>query len=205
MVTANTSRKEKSSSNDLYTTPREALDAIWDKIEDDIDKSYPYSWSNPKILEPCAGLHDITEYLEDKIYFNISVETNELYPLDHLRYDYTNDFLAEDNGLGMYDLICTNPPYNKAKEFILKGFEHAPVQWHFLRLAFLEGQARFSDLFSLGKLSDVYIFSYRISCPKGVEREDSGNAVAYAWFRWDSKYCGQPKLHWLTKANLRGE
>lgn len=189
----NTNRKEKASSNDLFTTPVEALDAIWPYLEKDITMVN-------HLLEPCAGLHDITKYLTSK---GALVYTNELFPVQGNSYDTTNDFLTEDNGCGTYSVICCNPPYNKAKEFILKGFDHAPIQWHFLRLSFLEGQSRFMDLFSLGKLSDVYIFSYRVSCPKGIDREGTANSVCYAWYRWDKNYCGQPTLHWLTKANLK--
>lgn len=205
MATANTNRKEKSSSNDLYTTPKEALDAIWPKIEEDINKIQGNTDHIINILEPCAGMMDISNYVYENTDWTVVVDTNEMYPVDGYEPDHKVDFLSEDNGIGMYDLIVTNPPYNKAKEFILKGFDHAPIQWHLLRLAFLEGQSRFTDLFSLGKLSDVYIFSYRVSCPKGVDREDTSNSVCYAWYRFDKNYCGQPKLHWLTKANLKGE
>lgn len=195
MATANTNRKEKSSSNDLYTTPKEALDAIWPYLEKDTILAN-------NVLEPCAGMQDITKYLTEK---GSLVYTNELFPVQGFSYDTVNDFLSEENGCGTYSMVCTNPPYNKAKEFILKGFDHAPIQWHFLRLAFLEGQSRYMDLFSLGKLSDVYVFTYRVSCKKGVEQEDTSNSVCYAWYRWDKNYCGQPRLHWLTKANLKGE
>lgn len=189
MTTPNTKRDEKQSSNDLYTTPTLALDAIYPYLIDD----FPIT---AKMLEPCAGMHDIAEYFRDR---GRKVDTNELYPVDGYEYDDTSDFLADENQLGMYDLIITNPPYNRAVDFVLKGFEHAPVQWHFLRLSFLEGQDRFKQLFNLGKLSNVYIFTYRVSCPKGVDREKTANSVCYAWYRFDKYYCGQPKLHWLTK------
>jgi hypothetical protein len=188
MATPNTKRDEKKSSNDLYTTPVEALDAIWPYLKQDTIVGY-------NLLEPCSGMHDITDYLTNKGAF---VYTNELYPVGGYPYDYTLDFL-EQNKVGYYDLICTNPPYNKAVDFILKGFEHAPIQWHFLRLSFLEGQDRYEKLMSLGKLTDVYIFTYRVSCPKGVDREPSANSVCYAWYRFDRNYNGLPTLHWLTK------
>lgn len=197
MATPNTKRDEKQSSNDLYTTPVEALDAIWPYMVNEV-------WGNKTILEPCAGMLDISDYIESQA-TDAKIYVNELYPVKGIHYDNTTDFLAEDNGIGMYDLIITNVPYNKASEFILKGFEHAPVQWHFLRLSFLEGQKRFEELFNLGKLSDVYIFTYRVSCPKGVDREKTANSVCYAWYRFDKHYHGQPKLHWLTKPNNKGE
>lgn len=194
MATANTNRKEKSSSNDLYTTPVEALDAIWPYLAVDLKHKDCHT-----ILEPCSGMNDIANYVQD-FGWDLEVFTNEMFPVEGCHYYTTQDFLSEDNSIGEYDIILTNPPYNKAKEFILKGFDHAPIQWHFLRLAFLEGQSRFTDLFSLGKLSDVYIFSYRVSCKKGNDREQTANSVCYAWYRWDKNYYGQPKLHWLTKS-----
>lgn len=193
MATPNTKRDEKQSSNDLYTTPVEALDAIWPYMEREI-RAAKY------ILEPCAGMLDIADYIDSHV-IDGTIYTNELYPVEWTHYDNTADFLTEDTGIGAHDLIITNPPYIKAVDFILKGFEHAPVQWHFLRLSFLEGQKRFEDLFNLGKLSDVYIFTYRVSCPKGVDREKTANSVCYAWYRFDKYYVGEPKLHWLTKPN----
>lgn len=203
MASSNTNRKEKASSNDLFTTPVEALDAIWSKIKEDI---YSIRGNGPdyvNLLEPCAGMRDIADYIHDRTNWSVEVTTNELYPVDGYEYDYYQDFLSEDNSIGTYDLLVANVPYNRAKEFILKGFDHAPIQWHFLRLSFLEGQSRFMDLFSLGKLSDVYVFTYRVSCKKGIEQEATANSVSYAWYRWDKNYCGQPTLHWLTKANLK--
>lgn len=190
-----TKRDEKQSSNDLYTTPVEALDAIWPYMEQEVRVA-------KSILEPCAGMLDIADYLDSQV-IDAKIYVNEMCPVKGIHYDNTADFLAEDNGIGVHDLTITNPPYNKASEFILKGFEHAPIQWHFLRLSFLEGQKRFEELFNLGKLSDVYIFTYRVSCPKGIDREKTANSVCYAWYRFDKNYCGQPRLHWLTKPNLK--
>lgn len=197
MASSNTNRKEKSSSNDLYSTPIEALYAIWPYLSVDLKHKDCHT-----ILEPCSGMNGISNYMQD-FGWDLEVFTNEMFPVEGCYYHTTEDFLSEENTIGTYDLIVTNPPYVKAKEFILKGFEHAPIQWHFLRLAFLEGQSRFMDLFSLGKLSDVYVFTYRVSCKKGVEQEETANSVSYCWYRFDKNYCGQPRLHWLTKANLK--
>lgn len=193
MASPNTNRKEHKDSSDLYTTPEEALDAIWPYMESEVRAA-------KSILEPCAGMLDIADYIDSHV-IDGTIYTNELYPVEWTHYDNTADFLDEDTGIGTHDLIITNPPYNKAADFILKGFEHAPIQWHFLRLSFLEGQDRFEKLFNLGKLSDVYIFTYRVSCPKGVNREKTANSVCYAWYRFDKYYVGEPKLHWLTKPN----
>jgi hypothetical protein len=201
MASPNTNRKEGKDSADLYSTPVVALEAIKDYLLEDFDKGVLSLKNTIKILEPCAGINSVSDWLMHTFVegddHGIEVETNELY--DYGQHDYNVDFLNNDIIPDGYDFIISNPPYTKAVEFILQGFEHAPVQWHLLRLSFLEGQKRFKDLFNLGKLSDVYIFTYRVSCPKGVNMEPSPNSVCYAWYRFDKNYSGQPKLHWLTK------
>jgi hypothetical protein len=201
---SNTRRKEATSSNDLFITPKEALNAIWKHVKADIDKTSPYA----RVLEPCQGLGDIAAYVRDNTNNFTTITTNELYLCEDghkLLFVpiFQDDFLLEDTKLantkGDYDLILCNPPYNKAMEFVLKGFEYAPIQWDFLRLNFLEGQKRYEELFSMGKLTDVYIFTYRVSCDKGYDREETANSVSYAWYRFDKNYSGSPRLHWLTK------
>lgn len=197
MATPNTNRKEDKSSNDLFITPIEALNAIKPHLMKDLGDH-----AVTDVLDPCSGLGDISYWLSLNTTCNIIA--NELYPCpdrDKLVFDpqYEQDFLDDNNTIPIADVIVANAPYNKAVEFVCTGFDYAPIQWHFLRLSFLEGQKRFEDLFNLGKLSDVYIFTYRVSCPKGVDREKTANSVCYAWYRFDKYYCGQPKLHWLTK------
>jgi hypothetical protein len=205
LASVNTKRDESSSSNDLYITPKEALDAIWKKIEADII-CVPKPFAS--ILEPCMGLGDIAKYVSDNTNNFTSITTNELYPCEDeskllYKNTYASDFLADESEIakykGCFDILIANPPYNKAMEFVLKGFEYAPIQWHFLRLNFLEGQKRYEELFSMGKLTDVYIFTYRVSCDKGYDREETANSVSYAWYRFDKNHSGSPRLHWLTK------
>lgn len=205
MASPNSKRIESQSSNDLYITPKEALDAVWKHVQKDID-NFPTKYV--KILEPCQGLGDIAKYICDNTSNFVSLTTNELYPCEDkskllVKNNYSCDFLDDNSELADhkegFDILVTNAPYNKATEFVLKGFEYAPVQWHFLRLNFLEGQKRYDQLLSLGKLTDVYIFTYRVSCDKGYDREETANSVCYAWFRFDNNYSGSPRLHWLTK------
>lgn len=205
MAASNTKRNEATSSNDLFITPKEALDAIWRQIKIDIAcVDSPFT----KLLEPCMGLGDIAKYMHDNSDNFTSITTNELYPCEDeskllIKNTYSCDFLDDDSELSKYkncfDIIVTNAPYNKAMEFVLKGFEYAPIQWHFLRLSFLEGQKRYEELFKLKHLSDVYIFTYRVSCDKGYNREITANSVSYAWYRFDKNYSDNPRLHWLTK------
>lgn len=207
MASPNSKRNEDKSSSDLYITPKEALYAVFPYVNADV-KMIAKTTLEVSLLEPCSGLGDIAAFFYDNLDSPISFVTNELYVCEDrskllLGPNYQADFLKDDHALvkrkGSFDMILANPPYNKATEFVLKGFEYAPIQWHFLRLNFLEGQKRYDQLLSLGKLTDVYIFTYRVSCDKGYDREETANSVCYAWFRFDNNYSGSPLLHWLTK------
>lgn len=211
-ATPNTKRDEKESSNDLYITPKEAMEAILPYIQVDIDDIlFDDGYGHPDnlhcyVLDPCQGLGDIAEFFNKNS--DVYMVSNELYPCyDETKLifnpNYYDDFLADGTALSKtkneYDMIIVNPPYNKAMEFVLKGFEYAPIQWHFLRLSFLEGKKRYEELFKLNHLSDVYLFTYRVSCDKGYDREETANSVCYAWYRFDKEHNGHPTLHWLTK------
>lgn len=57
MASPNTNRKAKKSSNDLYNTPEDALEAAWSAGVFDSFESY---W------DPCDGLGAISDFLEGK-------------------------------------------------------------------------------------------------------------------------------------------
>ena len=210
MVAPCTSRKEPLNSADLYSTPQIALEAIKPFLEEDIaqianQKVRVGQSAQVSISEPCNGLGNISNWLKGQWNqyisdLDVTVRTNELNNWGVFA-DMTQDFLNQALLIpDTYDMIVTNSPYNKAVEFIKQGFQHAPVQWQLLRFSFLEGQKRYSELFSLGHLTDVYIFSYRISCPKGIAQEKGENAVCYCWYRFDrDAYVESPQLHWLVK------
>lgn len=187
MATANTKRNESKDYSDLYNTPVPALDALCEKV--DFDKTLMY-------FEPCNGIGAISSYFKEKL--GIDMITNELN--DYAEADYKEDFLNPCNlakECWDFDCIVSNPPYKKAKEFVIEGFKYATRQYQLLRINFLEGQVRKKELFDLKQLRRVFIFSYRISCSKGTTEEKQPNAVAYAWFEFDRDYEGNPEIEWL--------
>lgn len=187
MASANTKRNVSKDYSDLYSTPEEALRALTEVVKFDPSLTY---------FEPCNGIGGVSGYFKENL--GITMDTNELH--GHMPSDFQEDFLNPKwpvRDLWDYDVIVSNPPYKIAKEFILEGFKYAPIQFHLLRLNFIEGKTRKNELFSLGHLKRVYIFSYRISCPKGVEQEEQPKAVAYAWYEFDRDYVGNPEIIWL--------
>ena len=85
----------------------------------------------------------------------------------------------------------TNPPYRYAKEFVLKALEllpHGSKCCMLLRLQFLEGKARYEEIFRESPPRRIYVFTERLQCAKNGDFEQikaaGGSAVAYAWFVW---------------------
>lgn len=67
----------------------------------------------------------------------------------------------------------------------------------FLKLTFLEGQAR-RKLFEENPPKIVYVFSKRVKCAKNGNFENiSSSAVAYAWFIWVKGFKGEPVIRWI--------
>ena len=71
----------------------------------------------------------------------------------------------------------------------------------FLKLTFLEGKARYKDLFSKYPPKVIYVFSERVMCAKNGRFEEmkagGGSAVAYAWFVWQKGWQGKTTVEWI--------
>ena len=102
------------------------------------------------------------------------------------------DFLTcEDEWNG--DII-TNPPYSKGKEFVEKSLElikDGGKVAMFLKLTFLEGQAR-RKLFEQNPPKAVYVFSKRQNCARNGDFSTykTNSNMCYAWFVWEKNYKG---------------
>lgn len=105
------------------------------------------------------------------------------------------DFLSPPRSA---DNIVTNPPYNCAEGFVVKGLKHSNYKFALLlRLAFLEGINRNKTIFSNCPPSRVWVFSERITFyPAGAIIKGSGT-TAYAWFVWDKDAPSTTELKWF--------
>lgn len=174
--------------NDYYATDPKALEMLLER-----ETFFPYIW------EPaCGGGHlskVLTEHgykvrssdIVDRGYPNTEIIDFLQVKKDTYSKNYTRD-------------IITNPPYKYAREFVKKALDismDGTKVAMFLKLTFLEGQAR-RTLFSQYPPTKIYVFSQRQICAKnGDFTNTKSSAVAYAWFIWKKGFKGEPSIYWI--------
>jgi len=102
--------------------------------------------------------------------------------------------------LELFDLICGNPPYSLAEEFIrcsINLLNPKGYVYFLLRLSFLEGIARNKGLFKEFPPKRVYICSRRPSFFSTDGKKHSTDTLAYALFLWQKGYAKETKLNFL--------
>lgn len=182
---------------DLYTTSQEAVQKFIDTIKEDgfIDEL-------PKeILEPCAGLNDITKVLIDNG-FNVwscdlvdrsdweSFQGGRIDVKDFLMYDFEN-----------VNCIITNPPYSHAEEFVRRGLKVVNDGGYvimLLRIQFLESKSRYKMFVEEGlNPKYVYIHSSRIDCYMNGDKSRKNSMMAFAWYVWEKGRKGETIVRFI--------
>ncbi|MDE7440050.1 MAG: NAD(P)-dependent oxidoreductase [Clostridia bacterium] len=177
--------------NDFYATDPLAIDKLL-KVE----------WLNDRVWECACGTGHLSRRLTEN---GITVVSTDIVDRGYHDFSYILDFLkAEKSPFDSNFDIVTNPPYKYAKEFVLKALKLLPIRCKccmFLKLTFLEGKARFNEIFKDFPPKRVYVFSERIQCAKNGDFErmkaSGGSAVAYAWFVWRKGNKGKTKIEWI--------
>lgn len=145
------------------------------------------------VWEPAAGAGHMAHGLRD--YFD-QVFTSDAfdYGLGDVLYDFTRSDLAEPFAA---DWIVSNPPFASVETFIRLAYARARRGAAMLmRLAVLEGQARYRLLHEDCPLHAVAPFSERLPMHKARWEPDGSTASAYAWFFWFKRpqHRGRPAL-----------
>lgn len=170
--------------HDFYATPPDAVEQLL----------HLESFSK-NILEPCCGAGHIVGALQKHGY---DVDARDLYDYG-AGFESGQDFLDTRNLTFFEGDVITNPPYCKAQEFVERALDIIPEGNKvamFLKLSFLEGQAR-RLLFDKCPPQTVYVASKRYRCGKNGDFS-GGSAVAYAWFVWTKGYKGSPAIRWFN-------
>lgn len=104
-----------------------------------------------------------------------------------------------------YDWTITNPPFRLAQRFIehaLDTSRHGVAM--IVRSAFLEGGARYRDLFSKTPPTDILQFAERVVMHKGKLSEKGSTATAYCWLIWRKGESGT-RFDWIAPCRKRLE
>ena len=182
---------EERQPDDFYATDPIAIDLLLTKERPSCD-----------IWECACGAGHLSQRLIEHGYIVYASDVKDR----GLPFTAIEDFLKSSSlPIGFEECdILTNPPYKYAKEFILKSLELL-AQGHkcymLLKLTFLEGKARYRDLFSRFPPKSVYVFTDRLMCAKNGDFErmkaGGGSAVAYAWFVWEKGYTRPTQIDWI--------
>ncbi len=188
MASPNTARKEVTSSNDLYNTPIEALEAAW--AAGIFDRFSDYH-------DPCNGLGEISNFLNSH---GRKCTTADI--VDYGNNAMIQDFLSSGRSLSkwafMADCIIFNPPFLLTEEFIDHALTLCDHVIMFNRATVLETKDRSRKHNEKEwPLKTFYSMANRVSCTKGVDRETTANSVWYGWYVYDKNYKGNPEIKWL--------
>ena len=154
--------------NDLYETPEWVTDALIPHLPSGIKH----------VWEPACGSGMIASALTKH---GFSVSTTDI--------TGDCDFLAQDHTFA--DAIITNPPYNKAREFIENAIKISPVTAMLLRADYDHAKTR-AHLFS-----KCPSFSKKIALTKRIvffEKPGAAPSFNHAWFLWDRNHNGAPTI-----------
>ena len=185
---SNHTEKEREE-NDFYATDPIAIDKLL-KVE------------NPShyIWECACGEGHLAKRLKN---YGFEVLSSDIVERAY-KIDFIEDFLKENSCCHHNWDILTNPPYKYAKEFVLQALKRVcegSKVYMFLKLQFLEGKARYRELFNKYPPKKIYVFSERVMCAKNGDFETmkagGGSAVAYAWFVWEKGYEGNTTIEWI--------
>jgi len=138
------------------------------------------------ILDPTAGDGAILKAIRNFGYKNfltaVEIRREEEKKLQELGNVFITDFLTWQPDQ-KYDTIITNPPYNIAKEIIMKCHEIVSEKGQIIMLmktAYLESGDRYS-FWQNYPLSFLYALSER----PYFDDDYKTDQAAYAWFIWD--------------------
>jgi hypothetical protein len=154
--------------------------------------------------EPACGEGHMAHGLAD--YFAI-INQSDVHP--YRAGQLVRDFLAPMPTGTVTDWIITNPPFNRAGDFVQLGMDRARRGVAMLlRLVFLEGAKRHFLLYGPNPVTVVAPFAERVPMVKGRWDPEASSATAYAWFIWQKGVPPGPRLEPIppgTRARLSRE
>lgn len=184
-------RSEPRDSLDFFPTPPWATRALCEHVLD---------LTGTTVWEPACGQGHMSEALME---YASRVISTDVAPYG---YGGVRDFFAPNDY--EVDWVITNPPFNLAERFALRGFEVARSGVAlFVRSVFTEGAGRYERLFSVCPPTIVAQFTERVTLVKNRLADNRiSSATAYCWIVWKKLSKQPPTLMWIPpcKAELGG-
>ena len=170
-------------SDDLYETERTLIHATLQRFLPGTAKS---------ILDPGAGDgrwgQIAGEYLPEAWITGVELRLRPR-PAGFSEWHDEQDYLTWETG-SLYSVICGNPPFFLAEEFVRKSWELlAPggVMFFLLRLAFMEGVDRHNHLWR-----EIWPFEVAVCSRRPSFYGGKTNGTAHAVFCWKKGFDGDP-------------
>lgn len=168
-------RHENKESLDDFPTPPWAARALVEHVILEPRVAGQVCW------EPAANRGYLTRGLND--YFRYVIETDIANYGNNLVADFLDPESCESDC--PIDWIITNPPFNKAQQFIERALPIARDGVAMLvRTSFMEGVMRYQTLFLARPPDVVAQFSERVPMVRGRCDPKASTATSYAWFVW---------------------
>ena len=157
------------------------------------------------VLEPACGRGHMAEVLREKFH---KVTAFDIHDYGYKRALKTRDYTNwPDNTAGKFDWVITNPPFNRAEEFITRAMLHAKHGVAmFTRSTFTESVGRYKRLFSIAPPTIVAQFVERVVLHKGKLVRNGSTATAYCWLVWDrANITGRTDYVWIPPCRAQLE
>lgn len=165
--------------NDYYSSNPSIIDDLFSKVK-----------LEGTIWENACGKGDLSKRMEE---YGFKVFSSDL--IDR-GYGEMNDYLKNPTFYRAHNIV-TNPPFKFAKSWVKIALKHTPGKVCILhKIQFLDSKERFNELFNIGNLEKVIVYSRRIGFHKGGV-ESPGGMMTFAWFVFDRKYVGKPEIDWF--------
>lgn len=181
-------RNEPASSLDDFPTPPWATRALCEWLKENSG----WQLEQCSVREPAANrghmVKPLSEYFKEVIASDV--------------HDYGAGFPVQDYLFPGPDAqvswTITNPPFRLAQQFIERGLEFSRAGVAVIvRLAFVEGQGRYDQLFSINPPTAILQFAERVVMHKGRLAPEGSTATAYCWLVWDKCEKGT-RFDWIA-------
>ena len=178
---------------DGFHTPRIAVDTLLE-VED----------FQRDIWEPAAGFHRIAKPLQEAGHRVYTSDVYEWSQHTHAIRDFARYHQLpkpfRSNGCD----VITNPPFKYAQLFAQQSLTLLPKGCKIallMRTQFLEGNKRYSELFSKTPPKTIHVYSFRL--PRmhrfGYKGSKGTSMLAFAWFIWQVGWKGNTRLKWIAR------